>query len=187
LPDCVKLAKATVSEMIAGLRGVFRPVMQNDAVALVFEDVGPELTMCTDEAKLAQVLRNFVSNAVKFTERGEIRVAVRADQDQITFDVTDTGIGISPEDQRKIFADFAQVDNPKQKYLKGTGLGLSLSRKIAHLLGGQIGVRSAVGSGSTFWITIPRVHPRALANCAETTIEMVDDAVTPQVESARDG
>jgi signal transduction histidine kinase len=184
----MRLAPVLVSEMISGLRGVFRPVMQNDAVALSFEDVDPALTLCTDEGKLAQVLRNFVSNAVKFTERGEIRLSVLFPaEDRITFEVCDTGMGIAPDDQQRIFQDFAQVDNPKQRHVKGTGLGLSLSRKIAHLLDGEIGVRSTVGEGSTFWICIPRFHPRADPNCVETIIEMVGEVVPAIGENAHDG
>jgi signal transduction histidine kinase len=170
----LRLAPSTVSELVTGLRGVFRPVLQSDAVSLTFDDVDPQLTICTDEGKVAQVVRNFISNAVKFTERGEIRLSVRvSDDDHVTFEVSDTGIGIRPDDQRKIFEDFIQVDNPKQRHVKGTGLGLSLSRKIARVLGGEVGVRSQLGTGSTFWISIPRVHPRANPDCAETIIEMV--------------
>jgi len=184
----MRLAPVSVSEMISGLRGVFRPVMQNDAVALTFEDVDPTLMLCTDEGKLAQVLRNFVSNAVKFTERGEVRLNVALDvPEQITFEVCDTGVGIAPDDQQRIFQDFAQLDNPKQKHVKGTGLGLSLSRKIARLLGGEIGVRSTLGAGSTFWISIPRSHPRADPNCAETIIEMVGESDPAIGENAHDG
>lgn len=182
----LRISILSVSEMVAGLRGVFRPVMQSDVVALVFDDVDPELTLCTDEAKLAQVLRNFVANAVKFTERGEIRLGVRPEDERITFEVSDTGVGIAPDDQRKIFQDFTQLDNPKQKHVKGTGLGLSLSRKIAHILGGEIGVRSVLGEGSTFWITIPRSHPRANPDCAETIIEMVGEPAANN-GGARDG
>lgn len=183
----LRLAPVSVSEMISGLRGVFRPVLQSDAVALSFDDVDPAVTLCTDEGKLAQVLRNFISNAVKFTERGEIRLSIRLrEEDRITFEVSDTGVGIAPDDVRRIFQDFAQLDNPKQRLVKGTGLGLSLSRKIAHLLGGDIGVRSTLGAGSTFWICIPRSHPRADPNCAETIIEMVASSPQPS-ENAHDG
>jgi signal transduction histidine kinase len=169
----LRISTSSVSEIVAGLRGVFRPLVQSDAVALTFDDVDADLAICTDEGKLTQVLRNFVSNAIKFTERGEIRVAARvSDDDHVTFEVSDTGVGIGPDDQRRIFEDFIQVDNPKQKHVKGTGLGLSLSRKIAHFLGGEVGVRSELGSGSTFWISLPRVHPRAKPDCAETIIEL---------------
>jgi signal transduction histidine kinase len=184
----LRLAPMLVCEMISGLRGVFRPVMQNESVTLSFDDVDPALTLCTDEGKLAQVLRNFISNAVKFTERGDIRLSIGLDApDRITFEVSDTGVGIAPDDQQRIFQDFTQLDNPKQRHVKGTGLGLSLSRKIAHLLGGEIGVRSVLGDGSTFWICIPRSHPRADPSCAETIIEMVGEPAPAIGETAHDG
>jgi signal transduction histidine kinase len=184
----LRLAPMLVCEMISGLRGVFRPVMQNESVTLSFDDVDPALTLCTDEGKLAQVLRNFISNAVKFTERGDIRLSIGLDApDRITFEVSDTGVGIAPDDQQRIFQDFTQLDNPKQRHVKGTGLGLSLSRKIAHLLGGEIGVRSVLGDGSTFWICIPRSHPRADPSCAETIIEMVGEPAPAIGENAHDG
>jgi CheY-like chemotaxis protein len=113
--------------------------------------------MYSDEAKISQILRNFISNALKFTERGEIRVsaAVREDGKTIVFSVADTGIGIAPEDQERIFSEFGQVENRLQGKLKGTGLGLALSRKLAELLGGSITVESEVGRGSTFHLTLP--------------------------------
>jgi signal transduction histidine kinase len=184
----LRLAPSFVTELLAGLRGVFRPVMQTDAVALTFDDVDPQLKLCTDEGKLVQVLRNFLSNAVKFTERGEIRLSLRvSDDDYVTFEVSDTGMGIEPDDQQKIFEDFVQLDNPKQKHVKGTGLGLSLSRKIARGLGGEVGVRSQPGAGSTFWISIPRIHPRANPNCVETIIDMIGDGPPRGGEVVRDG
>jgi signal transduction histidine kinase len=170
----LRLTRSPVVDLVTGLRGVFRPVVQNNSVALVFDDPDPSLELCTDEGKLAQVLRNFIANAVKFTERGEIRLTVTSDgNDRITFAVSDTGIGIDPADQSLIFEEFAQVDNPRQRYVKGTGLGLSLSKRIAELLHGEIGLRSALGQGSTFWITLPRVHPLAQPDCDQTVLENV--------------
>lgn len=170
----LRLTRSAVADLVTGLRGVFRPVLQSNAVALVFDDPDPSLELCTDEGKLAQVLRNFIANAVKFTERGEIRLSVTTGgADRLTFAVSDTGIGIAPADQARIFEEFTQVDNPRQRYVKGTGLGLSLSRRIADLLHGEIGLRSTSGEGSTFWITLPRVHPLARPDCAETVLENV--------------
>jgi len=175
------LARTSVAEMIVGMRAVFRPVLQSDAVALVFDDVDPALQICTDEGKLLQVLRNFVANAIKFTERGEIRVTVRAEaDDRVTFAVADTGIGISPEEQALIFQEFTQLDNPRQRHTQGTGLGLSLSRRIAQLLHGSIGVRSSAGGGSTFWITLPRDHPLANPDSEITTIDNVSVPEPPR-------
>jgi len=169
----LRLSATRVTDIVVGLRGMFRPLMQNEAVALAFEDADPSLELCTDEGKLVQVLRNFIANALKFTERGEIRLTVTDDGDTITFSVSDTGMGIAPENQALIFEEFTQVDNERQKYVKGTGLGLSLSRRIAQLLHGSLGVRSELGKGSTFWIALPRMHPQMRPDCEVTTIENV--------------
>src|SRR6185369_4997815 len=102
------------------------------------------------------ILRNFISNALKFTERGEVRVSARlVEGGAIRFEVADTGIGIAAEDQEQIFQEFAQIDSPLQRRVKGTGLGLPLTRKLASLLGGHVGVASEVGVGSTFYAVIP--------------------------------
>jgi len=168
----ITLAPVHVSDVLAGLRGVFRPVLQTSAVALLLDDPPEPIELCTDEGKLAQVLRNFISNAVKFTEAGEIRVTVVRNMHDVTFNVSDTGVGIAREDQERIFEDFAQVDNPRQRYVRGTGLGLSLSRKIAGLLGGSVGVESELGEGSRFWIQLPLQHPLADAGCTPQRLDL---------------
>ena len=116
----------------------------------------------TDEGKLGQILRNLVSNALKFTERGEVRVSARPSSDgaAVAIEVADTGIGIAPEDHERIFHEFGQVDSHVQRRVKGTGLGLALSRRLAELLGGSLSVRSAPGSGSVFTLVLPRVYVR---------------------------
>ena len=156
----------TADEALATLRGMMRPVAVNPDVALVFEAAPAELPVFeTDEGKVAQVLRNLVSNALKFTARGEVRVAVRraAREGHVTFAVRDTGVGIAPADHERVFEEFAQVENPMQKHVKGTGLGLSVSRRLAEVLGGTLTVESRVGEGSTFLLTIPAVHPETMA------------------------
>jgi signal transduction histidine kinase len=147
----------SVAELFATLRAMLRPLVTNDAVALVVDE-GPEpITMFTDEQRVAQVLRNFVSNALKFTLAGEVRLGVSLEGGtMVRFTVTDTGIGIAPDDQEKVFEDFAQVDGPIQRRVHGTGLGLPLTRKLARILGGEVQLRSAVGVGSTFSLVIPR-------------------------------
>ncbi len=155
-----------VAEVLSTLRGVFRPLVSSDAVALVIEPPAGIPAMHTDEGKVAQILRNFISNALKFTPQGEVRVAASTLADgTVCFSVQDTGIGIAPADQERIFEEFSQVDGPIQKHVKGTGLGLPLSRKLAELLGGTVSVTSTPGVGSTFALVIPAVHPSA----ADTT------------------
>jgi len=147
-------------DLFSALRGMLKPILQTASVNLVFEE-SPDLpTMFTDEGKLSQILRNFVSNALKFTERGEVRVrAELADPETVVFSVTDTGIGIAPENQERVFEEFAQVESRLQKNVKGTGLGLPLSRNLARLLGGKVTLESEVGVGSTFSVYIPVVFP----------------------------
>lgn len=146
-----------VSDLFATLRGMLRPLLsQNSSVNLVFDEpVGiPELY--SDQSRISQILRNVISNALKFTERGEVRVSVaRGEGDTVVFSVSDTGIGIAEEDQERIFEEWTQVEGKLQKAVKGTGLGLPLSRKFAQLLGGSVQVQSKLGLGSTFSAIIP--------------------------------
>jgi signal transduction histidine kinase len=145
------------SGLFAALRTMLTPLLTDPAVRLIFENTEGLPAIFTDEAKLTQILRNFVSNALKFTERGEIRVGARIEPDgeHITFTVADTGIGIAEEHQQVIFEEFGQVQSHLQQRVKGTGLGLPLCRKLAALLGGYVGVESRFGVGSTFYATLP--------------------------------
>jgi signal transduction histidine kinase/CheY-like chemotaxis protein len=156
----VSPSEFTAGELFGALRGMLRPLLVGDAVTLVFEDSLDLPPLETDEGKVSQILRNFISNAIKFTERGEVRVRATADPvaDTVTFSVRDTGIGIAPGDVDLIFQEFGQVSNALQTRVKGTGLGLPLARKLAELLGGRIDVTSAVGQGSTFSVTLPRAY-----------------------------
>jgi signal transduction histidine kinase len=155
----LRLEEVSVAEIFAGLRGMFRPLAINEQVALVFEDPDEPIVLVTDAQRVAQVLRNFVSNALKFTTEGEVRVTAHAAGDAVRLEVADSGVGIAPQDQARIFEDFTQVDGPIQKRVRGTGLGLPLTRKLARLLGGAIELESRLGEGSRFSLVIPRVHP----------------------------
>lgn len=109
----------------------------------------------TDPASLRHILRSLLSNAVKFTERGSIEFSVRAGDSQVVFTVRDTGVGIPPGKQELIFAPFWQAESATIREAGGTGLGLSIARRITRLLGGDIGVDSEPGRGSTFTVRIP--------------------------------
>jgi signal transduction histidine kinase len=146
----------SVAALFAALRGMFRPLATNEQVALVFEDPAEPITLHTDEQRIAQVLRNFVSNALKFTTQGEVRITAAAEGEMVRFTVADTGIGIASADQQRIFEDFAQVDGPIQRRVRGTGLGLPLTRKLAVLLGGSVALQSEAGAGSRFSLLVPR-------------------------------
>lgn len=150
----VHRAQFNVADLTSALRGMFRPLVIGD-VSLVIEDpVG--LDIVSDEGKLSQILRNFLSNAIKFTEQGEIRLTVTEPMPGIIrFDVQDTGIGIAEQDIERIFDDFVQVDGPRQRRVRGTGLGLPLSKRLAELIGGRVEVTSELGKGSTFSLIMP--------------------------------
>ena len=154
-------------DLFSALRGMFRPIVDASAVDLIFEEPKGLPRLYTDDKKLAQILRNFISNSLKFTTRGEVRVSARLEgTDKIRFAVSDTGIGIAAELHGALFEDFSQVDSPLQKRLRGTGLGLSLCKRFATLLSGEVGMDSAPGVGSTFYVTIPLAI--ALENVDET-------------------
>jgi signal transduction histidine kinase/DNA-binding response OmpR family regulator len=157
----VRPSRFAVSDLFGALRGMLRPLLLNQSVALVFEDVDHLAPLYTDEGKLSQILRNLISNALKFTERGEVRVTASSadDGDTVVFAVCDTGIGIAAQDQPKIFEEFAQLEHRLQRRVRGTGLGLPLSRRLAELLGGSLTVESELGIGSTFSLAIPSHLP----------------------------
>jgi len=154
----VELTPVVISleELFATLRGMLRPLVEhNPAVTLVFNAPPALSRIVTDERKLSQILRNLISNALKYTPSGEVRVSAQIEGPRIVFRVRDTGIGIPAEHQDKIFEEFYQVRNPLQQKIKGTGLGLALSRRLADLLGGSISVQSTFGVGSTFQVDLP--------------------------------
>jgi signal transduction histidine kinase len=157
-------------DLFSALRGMFKPVLTNPEVHLVFEEPPAAIPrLFTDDRKLSQILRNFISNALKFTPRGEVKVTAVPDGDgKITFTVADTGVGIAPEYHQTLFEDFSQVRSPLQRKLTGTGLGLSLSKKLANLLGGTIGFESEPGKGSSFFVTIPVHLPEPVPDSSST-------------------
>ena len=143
-------------DLFAALRGMFRPIVDGSEVDLIFEEPHDMPRLYTDDKKLAQILRNFISNALKFTQNGEVRISARAEgESEVRFAVSDTGIGIPGDMHNNLFEDFVQIDTPLQKRLRGTGLGLSLCKRFAELLGGRVGVDSKPGVGSTFYVIIP--------------------------------
>jgi signal transduction histidine kinase len=143
-------------DLFSALRGMFKPIVANGGVSLIFEEPDAIPRIYTDDRKLSQILRNFISNALKFTTEGEVRVtAALIDEGTVEFAVSDTGIGIAKEHLPALFADFVQIDTRIQKRLRGTGLGLSLAKKFAILLGGRVAVTSEVGQGSRFSVVIP--------------------------------
>ena len=153
----IRPAEFEVAELFSALRGMLRPLLVTDTVELEFDAPGEMPPMFTDESKVSQILRNFISNALKFTERGSVRVSasLTPEGDSVLFSVADTGIGIALEDCEMIFEEFTQVPSALQRRVKGTGLGLPLCRKLATLLGGEVSLKSEPGKGSTFYARVP--------------------------------
>jgi signal transduction histidine kinase len=153
----VKASPFTVGSLFGALRGALKPLLTSPSVELIFDGAEHMPELVTDESKVAQILRNLISNALKFTEKGEVRVRAefQPGDNLVVFSVRDTGIGIAPEDQSRIFEEFSQVDTRLQKKVKGTGLGLPLSRSLAELIGGAIRLESIPGQGSVFTLVIP--------------------------------
>ncbi len=129
---------------------------------LAVEPPAEPVTVAADHGRLRQVLLNLLSNAIKFTtDGGCITLAARLETDgrSVRVAVSDTGIGIAPDDQAKLFQEFVQLDASPSRRYEGTGLGLALSKRLVELHGGVIGVESELGKGSTFWFTLPRAQP----------------------------
>jgi signal transduction histidine kinase len=173
----VRPAPFDVSGLLSGLRGMLRPLLVGSKVELIFEEPPEPMVICSDEAKVSQILRNFVSNALKFTEAGTVRVTVRLadDGEMVVFSVSDTGIGIASENQQLIFEEFSQVENTLQHRVKGTGLGLPLCRRLATLLGGSVWLESELGKGSVFTVALPRHVDLVVAAAAAHSAEVAND------------
>jgi signal transduction histidine kinase len=182
----IRVADFEVEDLFSALRGMMRPLLPpNSAVSIIFEDPLELPILTTDEGKISQILRNLISNALKFTEAGEVRVAAEiGDGGTVTFSVTDTGIGISPADQTRIFEEFVQLENPLQKRVKGTGLGLSLCKKLAEFLGGSIEITSSPGVGSTFLVKLPIVYAGEPENYLEMSAAK-EEAISLAIANSR--
>ncbi len=172
-PEVTPLAR-----MATGLRQLFDPVAQEKKLDFAIEiDETIPRSFETDPQRLEQILKNLISNAIKFTDQGRVVLAIAAKgEDQIMFSVSDTGIGISPEQVKSIFEAFHQADSTISRRYGGTGLGLSISRQLARLLGGSISVESTPGQGSCFTVTLPLKQSGAH--------RAVETAVAPDVAPA---
>jgi len=143
----VRVATVEIAKIFSALRGMMRPLNHNERVSLIFEDPPDDLSILSDEGKISQILRNLVSNALKFTETGEVRVRVSRENGRAIFSVSDTGIGIAREDHERIFREFGQIESPVQRKVRGSGLGLPLSKKLAELIGGNANGRERTRNG----------------------------------------
>jgi CheY-like chemotaxis protein/two-component sensor histidine kinase len=170
----------TVARILDDLSRTFQPVAQNKSLGFRIElATGAPTQIETDPQRVGQILKNLVSNALKFTEAGEVTVrAFPGTHQTLCFDVKDTGIGISEHQREIIFAAFRQADGSTHRKYGGTGLGLTISRDLARLLGGDISVVSTPGEGSTFTLTLPLVY-RANTNAAAVSPLAAAPAIAP--------
>jgi signal transduction histidine kinase/CheY-like chemotaxis protein len=167
----IRPGKFEIAELFSALRGMLRPLLVSESVRLEFDEPVGVPALYTDEAKLSQILRNFISNALKFTDAGEVRISATAmpSEQSVRLSVRDTGVGIPEDSQQLVFEEFTQVENRMQKRVKGTGLGLPLCRKLAALLGGRVELQSTLGEGSTFSVVLP-LHYAALPEPAASPL-----------------
>jgi signal transduction histidine kinase/CheY-like chemotaxis protein len=160
-----------VAELISEVQSVIQPLMAKNASTLALNAAPALGTMRSDQTKLRQNLFNLLSNAAKFTKQGQITLAarrtVRDGDDWLEFKVSDTGIGMTPEQLGRLFRAFAQAEASISRDYGGTGLGLALTRQFCRMLGGDVAVDSAPGEGSTFTITLPAICPDARAPAVE--------------------
>jgi CheY-like chemotaxis protein len=156
----VRAEAVPIARLTDDLRTTFEPIAKEKSLELALSAAGAPETIDTDPTRLQQILRNLLSNALKFTERGGVSLAIRRALDgRVAFEVKDTGIGIAPDQHEMVFEPFRQGEGGATRKHGGTGLGLSISRDLARLLGGTLTVESALGRGSTFTLSLPERFP----------------------------
>lgn len=155
MPVCV--TEFPISKVLDAVMGVLEPLAETKGIRLTSDGQCEPKTIRTDELKLRQILLNLVSNAVKYTDEGEIGVSCRRDDGHVEFVVTDTGRGMSAEEIRIAFEEFRQVESARIEKPSGAGLGLAIAQRLARLLGGEVTVESEPGTGSTFCLTVPEL------------------------------
>ena len=167
----VRAERFTLAALIEDMQATFRPLTAEKGLDFeISVEASAPTELVTDRQRLRQVLGNLLSNAVKFTERGRVTLRVTAtaadgpgggpeDRPDAVFSVTDTGIGIAPENLAVIFGAFQQGDGTLSRRYGGTGLGLSIANEVSALLGGTISATSDLGHGSTFILSVPAVLP----------------------------
>jgi signal transduction histidine kinase/CheY-like chemotaxis protein/CHASE3 domain sensor protein len=153
----LQIAQIDLARLAESLAHTCEPMARDKGIAfsIAFDPSAPP-SIATDAQRLEQILRNLLSNALKFTDKGAVSLRISVDGANVQFAVRDSGIGIAPDHQSTIFEAFHQVDGTSRRKFGGTGLGLSISRDMARLLGGTLGVQSEPGRGSIFTLTLPR-------------------------------
>ena len=154
----VHVEPVKVNEVIQAAISTIEPSLNGGNVRIIREIASDMPALNTDREKLRQIILNLLDNALKFTERGEIKIAASQQNGSFKLAVSDTGIGIPKEELNKIFEEFHRGDSSSTKNYRGTGLGLAIVKQFANLLGGEVAVESEVGKGSVFTVTLPLEH-----------------------------
>jgi signal transduction histidine kinase/CheY-like chemotaxis protein len=184
----LELRSCSPSEMADDVAELLRQRAEGKGLRLVVEPLptAPQ-AITTDPTRVRQILVNLVGNAIKFTEQGEVRLRVGGEGERAIFEVIDSGIGITPEQQARLFEPFTQADSSLGRRFGGTGLGLSISRKLARVLGGNVTVESVLGRGSTFRATIAGGAKGGAASPAAAPSEAAAAPLHGRVLLAEDG
>ncbi|MBI3586441.1 MAG: response regulator [Ignavibacteriales bacterium] len=173
-----------IPSVVSNCMLIVEPLIQQKKLSLV-QDIQQNLpTLTTDIVKVRQILVNLLSNASKFTEKGEILVNVQQQGDMVSFAIKDSGIGIEKKNFDLVFEEFKQVDSSNTRKYKGTGLGLPISRKLARMLGGDLTVDSEYGHGSTFILTIPPTLPQQQQQAAGGKTDLKPQTIPPPPRTA---
>jgi PAS domain S-box-containing protein len=153
----LQISRLRVPDLVSEVKAELEPIIFRSKLAVSTQLEKDLPVLSTDRQKVKQILLNLLSNALKFTHHGSVTIAAKRDPGNrtVTLSVTDTGIGIAAADQDKIFDDFRQLDNSPTRAYGGTGLGLSICRRLAQMLDGRLAVKSQVGRGSNFTLTLP--------------------------------
>lgn len=170
-----------LAEVFNNVTAIFDTKIKSKGLQLEVRVLSATEAFRGDQARLTQMIVNYVGNAVKFTQEGSITITCRmlektGDRYLLRFDVHDTGIGVQPEQKARIFEAFEQADQSTGRAYGGTGLGLAINRRIAHLMGGDVGVESEPGIGSTFWVTVRLGKPTS-PRMVETTTENAEEVI----------
>lgn len=179
-----EMREFSLDDLLANIQRLMRPLAETKPIRLVLEpNTHFPMTVVSDEARIRQCLINLISNAIKFTETGQVVVRTQIDTEdassaKLRFEVQDTGIGISADQMKHLFEPFRQGDGSTTRRFGGTGLGLAITRQLAELLGGRVSVTSVVGAGSTFVLELPiEYHRGHLTALSRTRSEKAQSAL----------